>query len=42
MTSALIARVIPPHAVPGSRPRGRPGIAGTLVGLGKLEQLSRP
>jgi hypothetical protein len=30
MTSALIAPVIPPRAVPWSRPRGRPGIAGTL------------
>jgi hypothetical protein len=30
MTSALIAPVIPPRAVPGSRPRGRPGIVGTL------------
>ncbi len=30
MTSALIAPVIPPRAVAGSRPRGRPGIAGTL------------
>jgi hypothetical protein len=30
MTSALIAPVIPPRAVPESRPRGRPGIVGTL------------
>ena len=38
MTSALIAPVIPPRAVPGSRPRGRPGIVGTLPLAAPSEQ----